>query len=232
MLLSSNVNAKYILPPHIFELLKYAGLDSKPIFINRPPSSLVIEDLDLGCPSANLSQFHSIDLDGDGDEDLIFNGACNPYDHVVIFWNNEGKFEKAWDAPGQIILIQQDNHRVGAAYIFQDACCCNYYNQMHRVSFEHIIHVASLKWHTNIAIPKDITASNRYGSGGIFRNSAIIDDHSHEDPCSDDILVGNRDFECQTPLQLLTIQETSKMVLSAVEYSPNRWQLGWISKAN
>lgn len=172
--------------------------------------------------------FHSADLDNDGDQDLIFNGPCTPYNHVIIYLNQKGKLNQVWDSPGEVIGIPQDEE--GAEIlVWNEGCCCEFYNSAHSIHFQKSAAkpiVESLMWHQDIEIEADFFTKSLMASG-IFRTIPLIDDIPKKAVCDDEMLIGNQDFVLKSPTNAYQIAIQDGMQLIAVEVSPQSWKLGW-----
>lgn len=75
-------------------------------------------------PTPFLKDFHFYDVNLDGWQDVVFQGAGTPYVTTRIFMQNEeGDFEQSSYYNGVVTDIKVDSNKV-EIIIFTDACCC------------------------------------------------------------------------------------------------------------
>jgi len=69
-----------------------------------------------------FSEFHFIDIDGDNDLDLYYQGmkgAAFESTLVLIFINNNGNYQKSIDSPGRIVHLEKNKQII----LYQYPCC-------------------------------------------------------------------------------------------------------------
>jgi hypothetical protein len=81
-----------------------------------------------GCDFTEPGHYLPINLDADGQLDVIYSGICAPYDHTVIFLNQKGRMVKLANEQGRLMSVSQ---RLAGSIvdIFKQGCCCDYLNQ-------------------------------------------------------------------------------------------------------
>jgi hypothetical protein len=82
----------------------------------------------VNCDFVEPACYSPIDLDADGQLDVIYSGICDPYDRTFIFLYQKGKMIKLANELGQVVSVVQ--HPGGSVVdVFKQGCCCDYLNQ-------------------------------------------------------------------------------------------------------
>ncbi len=89
------------------------------------------KELEFYQEQANLSELsnclHVIDFNGDGIDDIIFNGyIANESKYIIIFINTGKSFVKIFTEHQEIHKIVFKNGKVQQLYIRDGGCCCEY----------------------------------------------------------------------------------------------------------
>jgi len=73
------------------------------------------------------NDLHIIDFNGDGLDDIIFNGyLCGEAEYIIIYINTDKAFTKIFTETQQIHKIEIKNGKVYQLYIRDGGCCCEY----------------------------------------------------------------------------------------------------------
>lgn len=222
------------------QLIGIASLEEKPVFVKHQPRATDFVDfkpigVGFECTKGNREMLHMVDLDNDGDQDLIFDGPCAPYKQVIIYINDGGKLRIIWDEPGEVISVSQ--HEEGSeVLVWNEACCCNNYKSLSSIGIQKLEekpNVESLSWHQNIQVPINFYTKSQQAIG-VFRSSPFIEDQVRKDECTGESVIGNQDFILENQVSAFKITSQGNMQLLAVEVLPNCWNLGWqeINKGN
>jgi len=71
--------------------------------------------------------FHVIDFNGDGLDDIIFHGyTCREAKEIIIFINTGDSFVNIFDDYQEIYKMEFQNGKVRKLYIQHDGCCCDH----------------------------------------------------------------------------------------------------------
>jgi hypothetical protein len=92
----------------------------------KQPSRLFRPNVD--CNDVEMECYSPVDLNADGQLDVIYSGICDPYDRTFIFLYQNGQMVELTNLPGRVVSVAQ--HATGAVVdIFYNGCCCDYLNR-------------------------------------------------------------------------------------------------------
>jgi len=126
---------------------------------------------------------------------LIFSGPCNPYYQTAIFLNNGKELELVFESTGKLVSLV-DSSRYTRLDILKSSCCCDYFSDLIRLSFNssNIVSRHTLSFHYNTKIDAVQNLGEKVVSGKL-RTTPMVNDSTQNDPCSSDIIRGNQLYE-------------------------------------
>lgn len=180
-----------------------ATLEKTLAFLQQRPELLMCAE-ELG--DAFYARFHWLDVNQDGQDDLIFNGACMPYEEIHIYLGSPDGYQKLLGQLGRLVAFEWEGEQ-NRLILRNDACCCNYWTKVsiwEGAAGTPIQEVSALSVHAAVFSPAfpgpDSTArkllekpvlSDLMGTDLILRTTPVIDDVAKEDPCTGEALPGN-----------------------------------------
>lgn len=131
---------------HIYKTKNYSWSDSGPRPINFKSLVYTIfkDSLNSFCSDVDtipeFKDFHSIDIDGDNDLDIVFQGLeCSGFESqsVIIYLNIDGKYERRLHSNGKIVLLNNAKDLT----IYEYPCCAMTENSfvLYSISKDNII---------------------------------------------------------------------------------------------
>lgn len=188
----------------------------------------ILKHLDYGCNKADkkedLKKFKKIDLNGDGNLDLIYRDGC-PYKEVSIFIVNTSGYESLISNQQGIITTVLPSNDKTILRIKQEPCCCMKSGSIQEYLFsnrEKEIKKREVYWAVDFEFSDNNLATdleeNEILSNTKIRTSPKTINEEIKDECSDDVYNGNIIGEIKKGAQY-------KILDSKVDEEKNYWEL-------
>lgn len=136
--------------------------------------------------------WHVVDLNKDGQKDLIYSGPCQPYSQTAIFINNGAKLKKVYEYSGALTSIKSDDEQTIISILMQPMGCIYYADYIQvAIGLDTKIKKHTIEYHTDTKIGVADTIEKKHLSG-VLRTQPIVNDSIHKDACTSDIFIGNQ----------------------------------------
>jgi hypothetical protein len=159
---------------------------------------------------------------------MDFSGACMPYDRTIIYLNSAGGQMVSYDFPGKVVGLEKNEAGV-SIFIFAEACCCSYYNELSCITPDKEFEVVStsITWHRDVVL--EIDKPKKAVKAGVLRTSPKTEDTKYPDECSGIIMTGNHMNLLDKGTELYVLAE--KYTWSLVLWQQDRgvFWIGWIN---
>ena len=203
------------------------------------------------------NDLHIIDFNGDGLDDIIYNGyLCSENEYIIIYINTGKSFTKIFTEIQQIHKIEISNGKVCRLYIRDGGCCCEYiginkiFNVDYSATLPNISHTSKMQYINNHVeeypshylnkLIKFEVLNNKYN----IRFSPVIDDTTEVWYCGEPvkgnglgkIKSGSVGYALAENVDstgciwwFVAIEPTSEIYESIYYNDPDSYKLGWIS---
>ena len=171
--------------------------------------------------------YHIVDLNNDGVDDLIYSGPCMPYSQTGIFLNDGQKLKQIHDSPGQIVALEQSTNGT-IVNILKEACCCDYFSDYIeiRIHSDCTVDKNVITFEGNTEITLDSLQEIKIT--GTLRKSPEINEIEKKDDCSEQIIRGNHLLAISKLTSVVELTRSGNWRL--VLYPEDKMQswIGWI----
>lgn len=138
------------------------------------------------------TNWHVVDLNKDGLNDLIYSGPCQGAFQSAVFLNSGENFNKIHEYPGKLQAIDFSDNETNI-YFLKTSCCCDYYSDLITVNlrFDKTVKTKHISYHFNTKL----SASKKFKEmeiSGVLRYEPMLNDSMSKDPCTDRPRIGNR----------------------------------------
>ena len=206
-------------------------LETSPEFAFDATGFSSLPKFDYHCDNENQKGsdfYHVVDLNNDGQNDLIYSGPCKPYNQTAVFLNTGRVLRKLFDNPGKIISLE----KAGASTvinILKEACCCEFYSQYIQVTINEKSQVTKntivFSAKTKITLGTRLKAEKVVGT---LRTTPHVNDAIKRDECNDAVVRGNQlkrihDFE-----DIIQLNKVGPWWLVLYPESSERSWVGWM----
>ncbi len=175
--------------------------------------------------------WHVMDLNNDGLKDVISLAPCDPYYQTVVFINNGSNLRKVYEYPGRLLAVKE-NGSGSIIHILKSSCCCDYYSELVEVKIDsnNKLSHCTFSYHedTEVELNQNLELT-KINVSGILRTKPIVNNNSFNDPCSSQIIHGNRILELDND-EVTIIATKNDWHLVVHIQNDNHHIIGWINK--
>ena len=185
------------------------------------------------CNPMSLSSFHVVDWSGDGVDDLIFNGPCNPYPQTQFILQTAQGLVLAYEMGGTLLHIEPAGDRC-LAWVYGAAIGClrtASLTQLELGGDGALLDRTIIDWNPADTLP----ISDDYAQvqvAGILRETARVYDDALTDECTGLKIIGNRVATLKTPSAALLLQSRTDWQLVCAPITENHWRIAWIQNSS
>ena len=172
---------------------------------------------------------HVLDLNHDGEDDILFSGPCNPYPQVGIFLNRGDHFDNVYSRGGEIVAIEKGADEVKIYALFR-VCCAGDENWLEEITVGRksvlISHTVNFNESTKLNLDCKLKLVKLKG---ILRTTPTKNDSIMKDPGTDREIFGNRILELKKPERVIQLHTQGEWALVMVRKSSSTSVIGWLS---
>jgi hypothetical protein len=186
--------------------------------------------IDYKCDNKNkrpVDNFHVVDLNEDGLNDLIYSGPCDGETQTGIFLNTGRVFRKVYDNVGKILSIEKAGSET-KINIFKEACCCDFFSQYTQIT---INEKSEITRNTIVfGAQTKILVSSRFKEDkamGTIRTTPQVNDVVKRDDCNNSVK-GNHLTRISDFRSIVQINKIGSWWLVWYPESGDRSWIGWM----
>jgi hypothetical protein len=213
------------------------GLRNRISLLERPSDFIYdttgfssLPGIDYACDNKNKirsDNYHVVDLNGDGRNDLIYSGPCKDVTQTAIFLNTGKVFRKVYDNIGRIVSIDKDGAET-KVNILKEACCCDFFSQY----TEFVVNEKSQIRRNTIVFGAQtkISVAARFKQDkvmGTIRTTPQVNDVIKRDGCNNTVK-GNQLTRIHDFKDVVQINKTGPWWLVLYQENMERAWIGWM----
>ncbi|WP_299435580.1 hypothetical protein [uncultured Aquimarina sp.] len=174
--------------------------------------------------NANSKNIHLVDVNNDGQKDIIYQDNRH-YRTTVVLIKQDGDFVEIWNRSGALIDIKQGKQTT--ICVLSSAIGCLNETSLLELAINNDNTVAEniIALHTDTKLTKLNTTFEQKIVSGILRTQPIIDDIKKKDPCTGDLKKGNqlRVIESEDATVIKTKDDWCLLVFKEKDQSSIGW---------
>lgn len=186
---------------------------------------------DNHCDNNNENPFdyyHVVDLNNDGQSELIYSGPCKPSDQTIIYLRKGNKLGKVAAFLGKIVAIDKQRSAT-SLHIFREMCCCNPFNDFIHVMIDN--ESAITKNTITFGTDTRIRISSRLKEEkvmGTIRTSPKVYDVPKADECKRQVYKGNQLRRIEGFKNVIQLSQAGSWWLVLYPENRERSWMGWM----
>ena len=177
----------------------------------------------------NASDFyHLVDLNNDGQTDLLYSGTCKPSGQTIIYLRTGNKLKKVGAFQGKIVAV--DKYENGSQlHIMKEVCCCYPFNEFTQVMIDSGSNITK----NTITFGTDtrIRLNNRLKEEkvmGTIRTSPKVYDVPKADECKRQVYRGNQLRRIEGFKNVIQLSQSGTWWLVLYPETSERSWIGWM----
>lgn len=180
---------------------------------------------DTGVFAINSSNIHLVDLNNDGQKDMIYQDNRH-YQATVLLVKKGNDFVEIWNGSGALVDIKQGEKTT--IFVLSSAIGCLNETILSELVIKNDGAIAekTLGLHLNTEIKGINKTFEQKIISGILRTEAIIDDTKKKDPCTGDVKTGNQ-MRIIKNKEVTIIKKQSDWLLVVLK-EKNQSIIGWV----
>ncbi len=185
------------------------------------------------CEPMLPTYFHVVDWSGDGVDDLIFNGPCNPYPQTQFILQTKKGLMLAYEMGGTLLNIEPAGDRC-LAWVYGEAIGCLRTASLTEIALGSdgaLLSRTIIEWNPEDTLPK----SDEYAQvqvAGILRETAREYDDVLKDECTGLKIIGNQVANLKTKCTALLLRSRNDWQLVCAPVADNHWRIAWIKNSS